>query len=103
LKADRNLAIRIESFTDPVVSNLVIKSSKFEALINNKKLSKNDLLSAYRSVSVLLQLKLEFNVFCSQYLPQDRAKSVIDAFNNSLEKSLVYVGNEVLKFKDFKL
>ncbi len=103
LKADRNLAIRIESFTDPVVSNLVIKSSKFEALVNNKKLSKNDLLSAYRSVSVLLQLKLEFNVLCSQYLPQDRAKSVIDAFNNSLEKSLVYVGNEVLKFKDFKL
>jgi hypothetical protein len=103
LKADRNLAIKINSYTDPVVSNLEIKNSKLQALLDNKKVTKNDLLSAYRSIAVLSQLKLEFNILCSKYLPPARAKAIIDAFNNSLEKSNIVVGNEILKVKDFRL
>jgi hypothetical protein len=102
LKADRNIAIKIESFTDPVVSNLVLKNSKFQDLVEKKKLSKNDILSAYRSIAILNQLKLEFHILCSQYLPQDRAKSVIDIFNSCLEKSMIQVGNELLRMKDFR-
>jgi hypothetical protein len=102
LKADRNIAIKIESFTDPVVSNLVLKNSKFQDLVEKKKLSKNDILSAYRSIVVLNELKLEFHILCSQYLPQDRAKTIIDVFNSSLEKSMIQVGNESLRMKDFR-
>ncbi|MFY7944722.1 MAG: hypothetical protein ACOVNZ_09065, partial [Crocinitomicaceae bacterium] len=102
LKADRNIAIKIESFTDPVVSNLVLKNSKFQDLVEKKKLSKNDILSAYRSIAVLNELKLEFHILCSQYLPQDRAKTIIDVFNSSLEKSMIQVGNESLRMKDFR-
>lgn len=102
LKADRNIAIKIESFTDPVVSNLVLKNAKFQDLIEKKKLSKNDILSAYRSVAVLNQLKLEFHILCSQYLQQDRAKIIIDNFNSSIEKSMIQVGNESLRMKDFR-
>jgi hypothetical protein len=102
VKADRNIAIKIESFTDPVVSNLQIKNAKFQDLIDKKKNTKNDLLSAFRSIAVLNELKLEFHILCSQYLPQDRAKTIIDVFNNSLEKSIIQVGNESLKMKDFR-
>ncbi|MFM7684126.1 MAG: hypothetical protein ACKO7P_15495 [Bacteroidota bacterium] len=102
LKADRNITIKIESFTDPVVSNLVLKNAKFQDLVEKKKLSKNDILSAYRSVSVLNQLKLEFHILCSQYLPKDRAKIIIDNFNSSIEKSMIQVGNESLRMKDFR-
>ena len=102
LKADRNIAVKIESFTDPVVSNLAIKSTKFNDLEEKRKITKNDLLSAYRSVAVLNQLKLEFHILCSQYLPTDRAKTIIDLFNSSLEKSLIQVGNESLRMKDFR-
>ena len=102
LKADRNIAVKIESFTDPVVSNLAIKSTKFNDLEEKRKITKNDLLSAYRSVAVLNQLKLEFHILCSQYLPPDRAKTIIDVFNSSLEKSVIQVGNESLRMKDFR-
>ena len=102
VKADRNIAIKIESFTDPVVSNILIKNAKFQDLIDKKKNTKNDLLSAFRSIAVLNELKLEFHILCSQYLPQDRAKTIIDVFNNSLEKSIIQVGNESLKMKDFR-
>jgi hypothetical protein len=102
LKADRNIAIKIESFTDPVASNLVIKNSKFQDLIEKHKLTKNDILSAYRTISVLNQLKLEFHILCSQYLPQDRAKTIIDIFNSSLEKSIIQAGNEIFRMKDFR-
>jgi hypothetical protein len=102
LKADRNIAIKIESFTDPVFSNLILKNSKFQDFIEKKKLSKNDILSAYRSIAVLNKLKLEFHILCSQYLPHDRAKAIIDIFNNSLEKSQIQVGNELLRMKDFR-
>lgn len=103
LKADRNIAIKIESFTDPVASNISIKNSKLLALLESNNISKNDLLSAYRSIAVVNQLKLEFNILCSKYLPPDRAKVIIDTFNNSLEKSNILVGREVLKIKDFRL
>lgn len=102
LKADRNIAIKIESFTDPVVSNLALKNSKLQDLIEKNKLSKNDILSAYRSIAVMNQLKLEFNILCSQYLPQDRAKTIIDIFNSTLEKSIIQVGIESLRMKDFR-
>ena len=102
VKADRNIAIKIESYTDPVISNLVVKNAKFEDLIDKKRLTKNDLLSAFRSIAVLNQLKLEFHILCSQHLPRERAKTIIDIFNNSIEKSVIQVGNESLKMKDFR-
>jgi hypothetical protein len=103
IKADRNLAIKINSYTDPVVSNLPIKNAKFQALVEENKITKNDLLSAYRSIAVLNQLKLEFNLLCSKYLPNEKAKIIIDTFNNALEKSTILVGSEILKVKDFRL
>jgi len=104
IKVDRMIYFRIDSYTDPVISNVIIKNNnKIQELINSGKITKNDALSAFRSVAVMNQLKLELNVSASKYLSQEKAKKLIDNLNNSIEKSKVKVGNESLRFKDFKL
>lgn len=103
LKVDRMVNVKIDSYTDPVQSNLVVKSSRIQELINEGKISKNDALSAYRSLAVLNQLKLELNVQASKHLEPENAKRLIDQMNNAIEKSRVKIGNEYLRIKDFKL
>lgn len=104
MKVDRLIYFRIDSYTDPVVSNLIVKNhSKIQELISSGKITKNDALSAFRSVAVMNQLKLELNVNASKYLSQEKAKKLIDQLNSSIEKSRVKVGNEVLRYKDFRI
>lgn len=104
IKVDRLIYFRIDSYTDPVVSNLVVKNhSKIQELITSGKITKNDALSAFRSVAVMNQLKLELNINASKYLSQEKAKKLIDQLNSSIEKGRVKVGNEVLRCKDFRI
>ena len=56
------------------------------------KLSKNDILSAYRSASILKTLKAEINVLAGKYLSREDARIVIDRFNKEWEKAKVSVG-----------
>ena len=103
IKVDRLIYFRIDSYTDPVVSNLIVKNhNKMQELIISGKITKNDALSAFRSVALMNQLKLELNVNASKYLSQEKAKKLIDQLNSSIEKSRVKVGNESLRFRDFK-
>ena len=104
IKVDRLIYFRIDSYTDPVVSNLIVKNhSKIQELITSGKITKNDALSAFRSVAVMNQLKLELNINASKYLSQEKAKKLIDQLNSSIEKSRVKIGNEVLRYKDFRI
>jgi predicted rRNA methylase YqxC with S4 and FtsJ domains len=104
MKVDRLIYFRIDSYTDPVVSNLIVKNhSKIQELISSGKITKNDALSAFRSVAVMNQLKLELNVNASKYLSQEKAKKLIDQLNSSIEKSRVKIGNEVLRYRDFRI
>lgn len=103
LKVDRMVNVKIDSYTDPVQSNLLVKSSRIQELISEGKISKNDALSAYRSLAVLNQLKLELNVQASKHLEPENAKRLIDQMNNAIDKSRVKVGNEYLRIKDFKM
>lgn len=104
IKVDRLIYFRIESYTDPVVSNLIVKNhNKIQELITSGKITKNDALSAFRSVAVMNQLKLELNINASKYLSQEKAKKLIDQLNSSIEKSRVKIGNEVLRYKDFRI
>lgn len=104
MKVDRLIYFRIDSYTDPVVSNLIVKNhNKIQELITSGKITKNDALSAFRSVAVMNQLKLELNINASKYLSQEKAKKLIDQLNSSIEKSRVKIGNEVLRYKDFRI
>jgi hypothetical protein len=97
---DREIQLEINSFTDPVVSNI----SNFSEAIRNKKrgaqLSKNELLSAYRSRAVLLSLKKELNELAGSYLSREEAKIVIDRLNKAIDMTRISVGRTSFDLKE---
>ncbi|MES2800027.1 MAG: hypothetical protein V4638_08420 [Bacteroidota bacterium] len=97
---NREIRLEINSFTDPVKSNLTITDESIKSLMERYKLSKNDLLSAHRSASILKQLKVEVNQLAGLYLSREQAKIVIDRFNKEFEKARVSIGATSLKLSE---
>ena len=64
------------------------------------KLTKNDLLSAFRSAEILNQFKEEINVAAGTYLSRENAKIVIDRFNKEWMKTKISVGKTSLKLSE---
>lgn len=89
---DRSITLTVNSFTDPVRSNLNVQNESVLAAMEKYKLSKNDILSAYRTASILRALKNEINVLAGKYLSRDQASMVIDRFNKEWDKLKVSVG-----------
>ncbi|MCH2230548.1 MAG: hypothetical protein MK105_09400 [Crocinitomicaceae bacterium] len=97
---DRSIYLQINSFTDPVKSNLNITNDNIRASMLKYKLSKNDILSAYRTAEILRRLKSEINVIAGKYLSRDQAKIVIDRFNKKWAKTRISVGATSFKQGD---
>jgi hypothetical protein len=97
---DRGIRIEINSFTDPVASNLQISNSAISALMAKYNLSKNDVLSVYRTATILNKLKEEINVKAGTYLTREQAKIVIDRFNKEWEKTKIAVGSTSIKLSE---
>jgi hypothetical protein len=100
MKIDKDLNMKIDSYTDPVVSNLHAPSSFIESLIQNGEISKNEALSAYRSLAVLEKLKIELSIHAAKFLPPDRAKKWIDSLNNCINRTQIKVGTIMVNFSD---
>lgn len=100
---NRSITLEVNSFTDPVKSNLKIDNGTLLSAQNKYKLSKNDILSSYRTASILKTLKSELNVLAGSYLPRDKAKIVIDRFNKEFAKTKVSVGATSFKLSEFIL
>jgi hypothetical protein len=66
------------------------------------KLSKNDMLSALRTATILTKFKSEVNVLAGTYLGREKAKIVIDRFNKEWTKTRVSVGATSFKISDLK-
>lgn len=100
-----NRAIRVEinSYTDPVKSNIEISNAAITALMNKYKLSKNDVLSAMRTATILNKLKDEINLKAGTYLNREDAKLVIDRFNKEWLKTKITIGQTSIKLADLKL
>lgn len=98
---DRGVLLEVNSFTDPVKSNVDLKNPKLIELKNQYKLSNNDILSAYRTVTVLNKFKAEMNYLAGLYLSREDAKTVIDKFNREFDKTKVSIGAVSLKVSDF--
>ena len=64
------------------------------------KLSKNDILSVYRTATILNKLKEEINVYAGTYLSREKAKLVIDRFNKEWSKVRISVGATSIKLTD---
>lgn len=99
---NRSIVLEVNSFTDPVKSSLVIDNSVISSGQNKYNLSKNDILSAYRTAAIMKQLKSEINVLAGKYLTRDKAKIVIDRFNKEIAKTKVSVGATSFKQGDLK-
>lgn len=97
---DRSIELIVNSYTDPVRSSLSISDASIQAAMTKYQLSKNDVLSAYRTASILRALKEEINVKAGAYLNREDASKVIDRFNKEWSKTRVSVGRTSFKLDD---
>lgn len=103
ISLNRKIVMEINSYTDPVASNLQISNPDVLEVMKKYNLSKNQVLSAYRSAKILLQLKEELNVLAGTYLDRPTAKIVIDRLNNEISKTRISVGATSFKVSQLKL
>lgn len=97
---DRGIVMEVNSYTDPVKSNLDISDSDIQSIMTKYKLTKNDVLSAYRTAAILRQFKKEVNVLAGNYLSREDARIVIDRFNKKMDKTRISVGKTSFKLAD---
>ena len=97
---ERMVLIEVNSYTDPVGSALKVEDPKLLALMAKYKLSKNDILSVYRTATILKKMKQEVNVYAMKYLDKDKAKIVLDRFNKEMAKVKILVGKTSVKLGD---
>jgi hypothetical protein len=95
--------LEINSYTDPVASNLKISNAEVLELMKKYNLTKNQILSAFRSAEILMQLKDELNVLAGTYLDRATAKIVIDRLNSEIAKTKITVGKASFKINQLKL
>lgn len=99
---NRSINLEVNSYTDPVVSNLNVSGEEFKAAMTKYGLSKNDILSAYRTSSIMKALKKEINTLAGNYLTREEAKIVIDRFNKAWAKTRISVGRTSFKLSSFE-
>ncbi len=97
----RDITLEVNSYTDPVVSNIQIINPGIAELSQKYNLSKNDVLSAYRTATILKKLKREVNVLAGTYLTRSEAKIVIDRFNKEWSKTRISIGPNSIKLSEF--
>ncbi|PHR29587.1 MAG: hypothetical protein COA38_11225 [Fluviicola sp.] len=100
INMDRNIVVNVNSYTDPVRSSIDISNSDISSAMAKFGLSKNDILSAYRTHSILMEFKSEINVLAGKYLSREQASTVIDRFNKQLAKTRVSVGRTSFKLSE---
>jgi hypothetical protein len=103
INLNRKTLLEINSYTDPVSSNLQISNEDILESMKKYNLSKNQILSALRTVEILLQLKEELNVLAGTYLDRQTAKIVIDRLNNEIAKTKITVGKASFKINQLKI
>jgi hypothetical protein len=103
INLDRELNLEINSFTDPVNSNLNINNPVLIELMNENNWTKNEVLSAFRSYTIFNKLKEEINSYAGLYLKREDAKLVIDRFNRECLKTKIWIGATAIKQNDLHL
>lgn len=98
---NRCITLEINSYTDPVKSNFTPPSSEIVSFMKKYKLSRNEVLSAYRTYETLRKLKLELNILAGKYLERSEATVVIDRLNEAIDDSRIAVGKTSFKYETF--
>lgn len=97
---NRGILFEINTFTDPVTTNLTPANLAILEQLNKYKLTGNDYLSALRTATVLQKLKMELNVLAGEYLSREEAKIVIDRLNKLLDTTKISCGATSMKWQD---
>ena len=98
----RDIEVNVNSYTDPVRSSINVSNADIQSAMAKFKLSKNDILSAYRTHSILMAFKNEINVLAGKYRSREEASTVIDRFNKELAKTRIAVGRTSFKLSEFQ-
>ncbi|MNK22473.1 hypothetical protein D3C87_407500 [compost metagenome] len=96
----RGIKLEINTYTDPVKTNLKAPNESIQAELNKYRLSGNDYLSALRTATVIQKLKTELNVLAGTYLSREEAKIVIDRLNKQLDGVKVSCGPTSFKWQE---
>jgi hypothetical protein len=80
-----------------VKSNVVSEHFDTHAFCQTNDISKNELLSALRTRSMLIQLRKELVQYATVYLTNAEAKKFIDALDNAIQKSTMKIGIKPIK------
>lgn len=97
---DREIKVEVNSYTDPIISNLQIDKQEILDFQSKNKLSKNDILSVYRTATILRKMKAELNLLAGKYLTREEAKIVIDRLNKEIDRTRINVGSTEIKLSD---
>lgn len=97
---NRGTRLEVDTYTDPVKTNLTAKNAEIQEQLNRYKLTGNDYLSAMRSAVVIAQLKKELNVLAGTYLTREQATIVIDRMNKVIDDMRVSVGPTSFTWKE---
>jgi len=99
---NRKIKVEVNSYTDPVQSNLKHENSNLIELKSHEKLTNNDVLSLLRTSTILLKMKQELNVLAGSYMTREEAKIIIDRLNKEIDKVRIQVGTASVKLSDLK-
>lgn len=97
---NRGIFIEVNTYTDPVKTNLKAENSSIQSGIDRYKLTGNDYLSALRTATIIQHLKSELNVLAGTYLSREDAKIVIDRLNKTLDGLRVSCGPTSWKWQE---
>ena len=89
---NRGIRMEINTYTDPVQSNITPKNPKIAEQLTKYKLTGNDYLSALRTATILSKLKVELNVLAGTYFSREDAKLIIDRLNKTIDEIKISCG-----------
>jgi hypothetical protein len=97
---NRGIFIEVNTYTDPVKTNLKAADASIQSGIDRYRLTGNDYLSALRTAAIIRQMKSELNVLAGTYMTREEAKIVIDRLNKLLDGLRVSCGPTSWKWQD---
>lgn len=103
IDAKKAITIEINAYTDPVRTDFTPENATLQKLRNEKKITGNEALSAYRAATMLKKIQEELNILAGHYLSRDKAKIVIDHLNKAISKAKINVGMYSVLFVEMKL
>jgi hypothetical protein len=100
---EREIKLEVNSYTDPRNSNIESVTPEMQKAMSAYGLSKNDLLSAYRTANIMRKMKEEINVLAGTYLDREKARIVIDRFNKEWSRVRISIGPTSFKLSEIPL